>query len=673
MRTNLADTNQENTDTTRILRLPAGPVKLLIGGREIGVCLDRFLLTDNPNFLPTDEPMDRTAPTVTITSPTNGPSFSTTSSTVDLAGTASDDMEVTQVSWSSDRGGSGLASGTASWNVTGVPLQSGANAITVAARDAAGNTVTDTVTVNYTPPPDTTPPTVSITSPSDAQTFTNSPITVSGSASDPGSPSSGLARVEVRVNGGSWETASGTANWNRTVSLLFGANTIEARSRDNADNYSPIASVSVNLIDEVAPAVMITSPTTNSTYSTSSSSLDLRGWASDNVGVTEVLWSIHSSVQIDSGSAVGTTSWVINGIPLELGENNIVVFAYDAAGIRSVDNLAVTRTEGPVLPTPLVKLRFEGGGGTNVANSGSLGGALVRTTPTPAWSSKVPGSAGGTSSIDFGVTTGNYVVESPGVLSALAGLKHVSITLWVNVRNSTEGPGGNRLVSWINHGGHGVDLVYKSDGSVQVGINQWPDGSPARSSGGKLPVDPNAGVANWRFVAMTYDSLLSSGQVKFYFGSPTVEVSPDVARNYSRNAVGANIHRLAIGHFNSATRSSAQNRMFRGLIDEVCIFTNVLNLDQIKAVQRGGLIPAPSGPRDEEHQPSIVRIEKHEGGAVYLEVAGQPGHEYQIHGSRDLAEWSVIGEGTADEQGRFEFVDLDAGEYPCRFYRVRTP
>ena len=41
----------------------------------------------------------------------------------------------------------------------GVTLQSGANVITVTARDAANNTSTDSLTVTYTPPPDTTAPT----------------------------------------------------------------------------------------------------------------------------------------------------------------------------------------------------------------------------------------------------------------------------------------------------------------------------------------------------------------------------------------------------------------------------------------------------------------------------------------------------------------------------------
>jgi hypothetical protein len=59
---------------------------------------------------------------------------------------------LTQVSWVNDRGGSGTATGTTSWSVSGIALQTGQNVLTVIARDAAGNTATDQLTVTYTPP-----------------------------------------------------------------------------------------------------------------------------------------------------------------------------------------------------------------------------------------------------------------------------------------------------------------------------------------------------------------------------------------------------------------------------------------------------------------------------------------------------------------------------------------
>ena len=63
------------------------------------------------------------------------------------------------MTWSNNRGGNGTASGTSTWNVTGIALQTGTNVITVTALDAAGNTGQATLTVTYNPPP---PPSLQI-------------------------------------------------------------------------------------------------------------------------------------------------------------------------------------------------------------------------------------------------------------------------------------------------------------------------------------------------------------------------------------------------------------------------------------------------------------------------------------------------------------------------------
>ena len=103
---------------------------------------------------------DTTPPTITITTPTNLDTLNVTTTPLALGGTAADNVGVTQVTWSNDRGGSGTASGTTNWSVAGITLQSGANVITVTARDAANLTSSDSLTVTFTPPPsDTTPPT----------------------------------------------------------------------------------------------------------------------------------------------------------------------------------------------------------------------------------------------------------------------------------------------------------------------------------------------------------------------------------------------------------------------------------------------------------------------------------------------------------------------------------
>ncbi len=88
---------------------------------------------------------DTTPPAITITSP-GSTILSTTSASVAISGTASDNVGVTSVQWTSSTGGSGSAAGTVNWSAQ-VPLLVGNNVITVRAFDAAGNSGWRAVTV----------------------------------------------------------------------------------------------------------------------------------------------------------------------------------------------------------------------------------------------------------------------------------------------------------------------------------------------------------------------------------------------------------------------------------------------------------------------------------------------------------------------------------------------
>ena len=78
--------------------------------------------------------LDATSPSVLVTSPTSSATYSTSSSVLTLAGTASDNLGVTQVTWTNAQGGGGTATGTTSWTAGGIGLQAGANVLTVTAR-----------------------------------------------------------------------------------------------------------------------------------------------------------------------------------------------------------------------------------------------------------------------------------------------------------------------------------------------------------------------------------------------------------------------------------------------------------------------------------------------------------------------------------------------------------
>ena len=183
-------------------------------------------------------------PTVSITSPTGG----TVSGTITIQGTASDsDGTVTGVEVRIDGGSWQTASGTTSWSMswdtTGV--SDGSHTIDARSQDNnnAYSTVDSvTVTVNNG---GNNPPTVSITSPTGGTV--SGTITIQGTASDSDGTVTG---VEVRIDGGSWQTASGTTSWSMswdTTGVSDGSHTIDARSQDNNNAYSTEDSVTVNV------------------------------------------------------------------------------------------------------------------------------------------------------------------------------------------------------------------------------------------------------------------------------------------------------------------------------------------------------------------------------------------------------------------------------------------
>lgn len=84
---------------------------------------------------------------VAITSPTSAAYLETPDETVTLAGTAASDSAIVSVSWVSDRGWQGEASGTESWQTGSIPLELGDNAITVVAEDSSGASASRTIDI----------------------------------------------------------------------------------------------------------------------------------------------------------------------------------------------------------------------------------------------------------------------------------------------------------------------------------------------------------------------------------------------------------------------------------------------------------------------------------------------------------------------------------------------
>ncbi|MBM3878445.1 MAG: LamG domain-containing protein [Verrucomicrobia bacterium] len=168
----------------------------------------------------------------------------------------------------------------------------------------------------------------------------------------------------------------------------------------------------------------------------------------------------------------------------------------------------------PAGAAPLCDLSFSEGGGFTTLNAGSLGGVgtVAQQNGFPIFVANVPAGpytpAGNNSALDFGdiaAGDGGRAVDVPGALGALNGS---TVCGWLNCRDLTAGWGGNRLVFALdNPNGRGFDLVHLADGSLRLGVNQWPDGADGGgpvSSVGKISADPNAGPDNWVYFAVTF-------------------------------------------------------------------------------------------------------------------------------------------------------------------------
>jgi len=279
-------------------------------------------------------------PTVAITSPAPGEEVS---GTVTVQGTASDDNGVSKVEIAIDDGGWLVLMGTDTWSyqLPTEAMDDGTHTLKVRSFD--DELFSDEVTIEFVVDntgPVNEAPTVAITSPSAGATVSGT-IIASGTASD----DEAVEAVSVRIDGGDWTDATGTAAWTfevDTTGLDEGDHTVEARSFDGT-LYSTIAAVTFQVDQGVQPT---SDPPTVSIYRPSSPAWNTQviwtmmqifsGLASDDNGVESVF------VSVDGGPwelAKGTERWAIevDTTNMTVGTHNVSARAYDGEQYSIVD------------------------------------------------------------------------------------------------------------------------------------------------------------------------------------------------------------------------------------------------------------------------------------------------------------------------------------------------
>ena len=290
-------------------------------------------------------PGDTTLPNVTVTGPANG---STVSGTINATASATDNVGVVGVQFLVDGLNLGAEDTTSPYSVSWptASYTNGPHTLSARARDAAGNMRTSaiiTVTVQNQTSGDTTPPTVSLTSPANGATVSGN-VPVSASATD----NVGVVGVQFRLDGQNLGpeiiAAPYAMTWNAAGSTP-GSHTLTAIARDAAGNSRQATAIVVTVqnfdagTDFTPPNVSMTTPANGSTVS---GNVLLSANATDNVAVASVQFVIDGA---NFGQPViappYTLTWDAAAVPA--GSHVISAIARDAAG-NSRSAVAVTVT-----------------------------------------------------------------------------------------------------------------------------------------------------------------------------------------------------------------------------------------------------------------------------------------------------------------------------------------
>ena len=230
---------------------------------------------------------------------------------------------------------------------------------------------------------DTTPPSVTITTPTSGASVTN-PISVAVSASD---DSGTVSKVQLFVDGSGTAAATSTTSDAGVFTLTLptltpGTHTLKAKAWDPTGNVATTATATTITVADSSPPtnVTLTSPTSGQTVG---GTISLAASADDDVGVTKFSFVVDGGTPVNvtaSGtSATGSTS--LDTTALSNGSHTVQVTAYDAAGNNKASSAVGFTVDnsgdgGDVTP-PSVTITAPGSG--NILASKSYGVAATVT------------------------------------------------------------------------------------------------------------------------------------------------------------------------------------------------------------------------------------------------------------------------------------------------------
>jgi hypothetical protein len=307
-----------------------------------GMGAGRVNLFDAVRSLP-----DTVAPVVSMVTPATGGSVF---GTVLVSANATDNLSVAGVKFLLDEQQVGPEDIAApyefQWPTTAA--SNGTHLLTAIARDAAGNLTTSTSSVTVFN--DTTPPTVTLTSPG-AEAIVSGATTISAVVTDDGT----IAAVQFKLDGvalGTEDTAAPyELAWN-TVTATEGTHALTAVARDAAGNEAASPSIIVNVArDTTGPAVAITSPAAATTVG---GTVTVTATASDDRGVVQVQFLLDGApLGAPDTVAPYDAAWATGAAAN--GTHALTAVARDTAGNETTSAVVgVTVTNDNAAPTVVI-------------------------------------------------------------------------------------------------------------------------------------------------------------------------------------------------------------------------------------------------------------------------------------------------------------------------------
>lgn len=255
--------------------------------------------------------VDTQAPSVSISSPTNGAYFS--SSTVPVAFSATD-ANLASVTCSVD--GGAFSACTSPRNFTS--LSSANHTVTVRASDQAGNSAEASVSFTV----DTIDPAVTFSSPAAGAHIASTSVSVTFSATD-----ANLLSVECNVDSAGYSPCTSPLN---LTGLAQGLHTVAVRATDAAGRVT--TATRSFTVDTVAPSVSISSPTAGQFFASTTVPVSFSATDTNLAAVT---------CSIDGGAFSACTS-PRSYTGLSQGAHTVVVRAVDQAGNNAEASVSFT-------------------------------------------------------------------------------------------------------------------------------------------------------------------------------------------------------------------------------------------------------------------------------------------------------------------------------------------